>query len=152
VYSAQITRANPTCIVLLLDQSGSMADPLGGDDVVRKADFVSDVVNHTLHDLVRNYYHVSVIGYGRKVGSALGGLLSDRMLAPIAEVAEYPLRVETRLKRVPDGTGGMVEMPVRFPVWTQPVADGGTPMCRAFSEAKSIIEKWVGEHARPCCT
>jgi len=155
LYSAQITRANPTCIILLVDQSGSMADPLNSDSVVRKADFVADVVNHTLHDLVirctkteevRNYYYVSVIGYGRSVNSALAGVLADRMIAPVAEVAEYPLRVETRFKRVPDGTGGIVEIPVRVPVWIHPVADGGTPMCQAFSRTKGVIERWLGEH------
>src|SRR4051812_29560374 len=84
-YAAQITRANPTCLILLLDQSGSMVDPFSGDPTVRKAEYVADVVNHTLHDLVirctkteevRNYYHVSVIGYGGQVGSAFGGPLA----------------------------------------------------------------------------
>ncbi|HEY0407073.1 MAG TPA: vWA domain-containing protein [Pyrinomonadaceae bacterium] len=157
MYSAQITRANPTCLILLLDQSGSMADPFGGDEIVRKADFVADVVNHTLHDLVirctkteevRNYYYVSVIGYGRTVGPALGGALANRTLAPISEIAEYPLRVETRLKSVPDGMGGIVEMPVRFPVWLYPLADGGTPMCQAFTQARSVIDQWLSEHPR----
>jgi hypothetical protein len=157
LYSAQITRANPTCLILLLDQSGSMADPFGGDAVARKADFVADVVNHTLHDLVirctkteevRNYYYVAVIGYGRSVGSALGGVLGHRLLTPIAEIAEYPLRVETRLKRVPDGAGSVIEMPVRFPVWLHPQADGGTPMCQAFTEAKRVVEQWLEDHPR----
>jgi hypothetical protein len=157
LYSAQITRAHPTCLILLVDQSRSMADALPGDNGIRKADFVADVVNHTLHDLVirctkteevRNYYYVSVIGYGRTVGSALAGLLADRQSAPIAEVAEYPMRIETRLKRVPDGAGGIVEMPVRFPVWLYPVADGGTPMCQAFTRAKTILQQWLTEHPR----
>jgi hypothetical protein len=132
-----------------------MADPFGGDEVVRKADFVADVVNHTLHDLVirctkteevRNYYYVSVIGYGRTVGPALGGALANRSLAPIAEIAEYPLRVETRLKSVPDGMGGIIEMPVRFPVWLYPLADGGTPMCQAFTQARVVIDQWLAAH------
>ena len=71
-YTAQITRANPTLIVFLLDQSGSMADPFGGEGSGRKADFVANAVNHALHDLVirctkteevRDYYHVAVVGY-----------------------------------------------------------------------------------------
>ncbi len=157
MYSAQITRANPTCIILLLDQSGSMADPFGGENGVRKADYVADVVNHTLHDLVirctkteevRNYYYISVIGYGRQVGPAFGGLLANRRLAPISEAAEYPLRIETRYKRMPDGAGGFVEMPVRFPMWVYPIADGGTPMCQAFAQVKAIIEQWLAEHPR----
>jgi hypothetical protein len=155
MYSAQITRANPTCIVLLLDQSRSMADSFSGESSVRKADYVADVVNHTLHDLVirctkteevRNYYHVAVIGYGSRVGSVLGGPLASYKIAPISEIAEYPLRIETRFKRVADGMGGYVEMPVRVPIWMQPVADGGTPMCRALGEVRAIIEKWVEEH------
>src|SRR5215210_2785899 len=100
MYSAQITRAKPTCIVLLLDQSGSMGDPFSGNTAMKKADSVADVVNHTLHDLVirctkteevRNYYYVSFIGYGQGVGPAFGGPLEQRRLAPIAEVADYPL-------------------------------------------------------------
>lgn len=134
-----------------------MGDSFGGDDVTRKADFAADVVNHTLHDLVirctkteevRNYYYVAVIGYGRSVGPVLGGVLANRLLTPIAEVAEYPLRVETRLKRVPDGNGGIVEVPVRFPVWMYPLADGGTPMCQAFSQARTIVDQWLTEHPR----
>jgi hypothetical protein len=155
MYSAQITRANPALIVLLVDQSGSMADPFSGENAVRKADYVADVVNHTLHDLVirctkteevRNYYHISVIGYGRHVGPVFGGPLGNYRIAPIAEVAEYPLRVETRFKSVPDGMGGFIEMPVRLPMWILRVADGGTPMCRALREVMGIIQPWVAEH------
>src|SRR5919106_5712733 len=99
MYSAQITRANPTCIILLIDQSGSMADPFSGESGRKKSDFVAEVVNHTLHDLVirctkteevRDYYYVSIIGYGRHVGSAFTGTLDDRVIVPISQVADYP--------------------------------------------------------------
>ena len=155
VYSAQITRANPTCLIFLLDQSGSMADPFGGEQGARKADFVASVVNHTLHDLVirctkteevRDYYYVSIIGYGRHVGSAFTGTLDDRLIVPISQVADYPLRIEVGYKRVSDGAGGFVEMPVRFPVWIRPQAEGGTPMCGALARAKTIIDRWLAEH------
>ena len=54
-YGAEISRGNPTCFIFLLDQSGSMADPFGGESV-RKADFVADAVNRTLHDLGHQVY------------------------------------------------------------------------------------------------
>lgn len=155
-YTAQISRANPTLIVLLLDQSGSMADPFGGDQDVRKAEFVSGVVNHTLHDLVirctkteevRDYYHVSVVGYGRTVGPALGGALASRAVVPVSQVADNPARIETGFKRVADGAGGFFEVPVRYPVWLYPHADGGTPMRRALEVVRGVVAQWC--EARP---
>jgi hypothetical protein len=157
MYSAQITRSNPTCIVLLIDQSGSMSDPFSNDAVMKKADFVAEVVNHTIHDLVirctkteeiRNYYYICVIGYGRRVGPALSGPLEKRELAPIAELADYPLQVKTTYKRVSDGAGGWVEIPVRFPVWMNPTAEGKTPMCEALLRVKTILQSWLAEHPR----
>ena len=100
-YTAQITRANPTLIVFLLDHSGSMADPFGGEQSARKADFVASTVNHALHDLVirctkteevRDYYHVAVVGYGRAVGAGFGGSLGGLPVAPISAVADPTAR------------------------------------------------------------
>lgn len=153
-YSAEISRSNPTCFIFLLDQSGSMADSFG-DAAMRKADFVADVVNRTLHDLVirctrmeeiRNYYHISIIGYGASVGSAFSGSLSGRTHVAVGEVAEMPARLENRTKKAPDGAGGLVEQQVRFPVWMDPTASGGTPMCAAFGQVRALLEQWLGEH------
>ena len=155
MYSTQITRANPACIVLIVDQSGSMSDPFSGDAATKKSDFVAEVVNHTLHDLVirctkteevRNYYYISMIGYGRAVGPIFGGPLAARQIVPIAEVADYPLQVKSRYKRVSDGAGGWVEIPVRFPVWLHPVSEGKTPMCEALSLVKNNLESWLAAH------
>src|SRR6266849_7384350 len=125
-YSAQISRNNPTLFVFLLDQSGSMADVFGaGDARLRKADTLADVVNRTLHDLVirctqeeiHNYYDVAILGYGGStelpVGSAFGA--DGQVIKKISEIADHPLRLEDRAKKVPDGAGGLVEQTVRFP-------------------------------------
>src|SRR5262252_7257902 len=97
-YAAEISRSNPTCILIVVDQSGSMTDALGaGEAQLRKADFLADVVNRTLQDLVlrcakaeeiRNYFHVGLIGYGNSVGSAFSGALAGRGIVPISEVGE----------------------------------------------------------------
>jgi hypothetical protein len=134
-----------------------MSDPFSGDSITKKSEFVAEIVNHTLHDLVirctkteevRNYYYISVIGYGRSVGSAFRGPLDKRFLTPIAEVADYPLQIKNSYKKVPDGAGGWVEIPVRFPVWIHPEAEGKTPMCEALSKVKDILESWLEEHPR----
>jgi hypothetical protein len=156
-YTAQITRSKPTLIVFLLDQSGSMADAFGGEQAARKADFVASTVNHALHDLVirctkteevRDYYHVAVVGYGRAVGSSFGGALSNIPVVPVSAVADNPVRIESGYRRVPDGVGGFVDMPVRYPLWVHPHAEGGTPMCRALGHVSEILEGWLSEHPR----
>lgn len=155
-YSAEISRSNPTCFLFVIDQSGSMGDPFGGEIVVRKADFVADVMNRTLHDLVirctrteevRNYCYISVLGYGGgAVGPVLAGALTGRDLVPIAEVADNPARIDTRTKKVSDGAGGLVDTQVRFPIWLEPSAGGGTPMCQALGMIQQTVEQWVSEH------
>jgi hypothetical protein len=158
-YSVEISRANPTCFVFLIDQSTSMQDPIAaGEAPKRKADVVADALNRLLFELsikcakeegVRDYFHVAVIGYGSIVGSAYGGALAGRDLVPLSQVADHPLRVEERAKKVPDGAGGLVETTARFPVWVDPVAHGGTPMSQALNLAAALVERWVGE--RPGC-
>lgn len=158
-YSAEISRSNPTCFVFVLDQSGSMADSFGaGEGGLRKADFLADVANRTLHDLVirctksdeiRDYFSVSIIGYGASgggVGAAFVGQLAGRDAAKISEVGEYPARLEDRVKKVPDGAGGLVDQRIRFPIWIEPRAENGTPMCAALQSARVIVERWLTEH------
>lgn len=154
-YAAEISRSNPTCFAFLIDQSGSMADQFGSEGAGRKCDFVSDVVNRTLHDLVirctkteeiRNYYYISVIGYGGSVQPALAGHLAGKELVAVAELADNPARVEVRAKKVADGAGGLVEQPVRFPVWIDAVSGGGTPMCEALAAVRGLLERWASEH------
>ena len=153
-YAAEISRANPSCFVFLVDQSASMNDPIGGGQR-RKADAVADAINRLLAELsvkcakeegVRDYFHVAVIGYGHEVGSAFTGPLAGRDLVPLGQVAEKPARVEKRTKKVPDGAGGLVETTTRFPVWVDPVAHGATPMCRALASAESLVSDWVSRH------
>jgi hypothetical protein len=158
-YSTEISRNNPTCFVFLLDQSLSMADPFGGGEgQLRKADILADVTNRTLRDLVirstkaeeiRDYYHIAVMGYGtinREVSSAFVGQLAGKSFAKISEVGEYPARVDNRVKKVPDGAGGLVDQPVRFPIWVDPSAQHKTPMCAALDTVRALVESWLREH------
>jgi hypothetical protein len=162
-YRAEISRTNPSCFLFLIDQSGSMQDPappaLGADAPAAgtraKAQSVADAVNRLLQNLVikcaksegvRDYYQVGVIGYGASVGPALGGPLAGRDLVPISEIADSPTRVEERTRKVEDGAGGLVDQTVKLPVWFDPVANGGTPMCQALRQAESVLGGWVQAH------
>lgn len=159
MYSAEISRANPTSFVFLLDQSASMQDSIGNGEGQRKCDVVADALNRLLSELtikcakeegVRDYFSVSVMGYGgSNVGPALAGPLAGRILVPLSEIAASPARLENRSKKVPDGAGGLVEQEVKFPVWVDPVASGGTPMVSALTRAQSVVSGWLNEH--PSC-
>lgn len=128
---------------------------LAGDTAQRKATGVASTINRWLQELslkctkargVGDYYEVGVIGYGRRVGPALVGTMQGRDLVPISEIADNPGRLEERKRRLPDGKGGSVEQTIRIPVWFDPIADGGTPMCGAMAEAYRILQGWVAAH------
>lgn len=166
-YSAEISRTQPAAILFLLDQSASMQDPFGGaeqkgDAAPSKARVLADSVNKTLQNLilrcakedgVRDYFAVGVVGYGDRVQPLIRldpehdgpGLVPE--LVPVSALAARPLRLEERLTRTPrpDGTG-FDERRTRFPVWFDPEAKAGTPMCQALDEATRIVRRWVGVH------
>lgn len=154
-YSAEISRNNPSCFLFVIDQSGSMSDNYVSVGKP-KSEALADVINRMLQQLVikcaksegvRDYYHVGVIGYGANgVGPAFGGSLSGKNIAPISEIANNPARIEERTKRVSDGAGGLVDTSVKFPIWFDPTANGGTPMSEAFRKANTIIADWLSSN------
>jgi hypothetical protein len=158
-YSSQISRDNPTCFLFLIDQSSSMSEEFAaGKGTQRKAIGVSDTINQWLQDLsikcaksdgVRDYFHVGVIGYGKRVGPSFVGPMAGRELAPISQIADNPARIEERSTKVLKGADKVVDKNVKIPVWFDPVADGGTPMCRAAADGQQILEGWLAQH--PSC-
>jgi hypothetical protein len=158
-YSAEISRTNPTCFVFLIDQSLSMKDPFGGEAAGKsKAQGVADAVNRLLQTLVlrsaksegvRDYFHVGVIGYGNQIGPAFRGALAGQALVPISVLANQPLRIEERVRKMDDGAGGLVDQSIKFPIWFEPLADGRTPMCQALRLARQIVGDFLGR-AKDC--
>jgi hypothetical protein len=150
-YSAEINRSKPTAFFFLIDQSGSMDERWGMDGTKRKCDAVADAINRLLSTLVvrcakgedvRPYFQVSVLGYSGTVSSGFAGKLAGRQFVPINEVADHPLRVEQRTRKEDDGAGGLVERTIRFPVWFEAEANGGTPMCEAIETARGALKAW----------
>ncbi len=156
-YSAEISRANPSCFVFLIDQSGSMENPLPGAQGLRKADGVADAINRLLQNLVikcargegvRNFYEVAVIGYGEAVDHAFSGPLSGRQLVPLSDIATQPARIEERRKISGNGNGTKTEHLVKFPIWFEPRAKGVTPMGEAIQSTVDLLTPWIASHRR----
>jgi hypothetical protein len=153
-YSAEISRTSPTAFLFLVDQSGSMQEVM--ENGKSKAQFVADVLNRTLATLItrctksegtRDYFEVGVLGYSGSVAeNGLAGHLSSAILHPISQIEAYPLRVEDRKKRVDDGAGGLIDQSIKFPIWFEPKASGGTPMCNAITAAAEQLVAWCDAH------
>ncbi|WP_321865381.1 vWA domain-containing protein [Paraburkholderia tropica] len=153
-YEAQISRNSPTAFLFVVDQSGSMSDKMSSGK--SKAEFVSDALNRTLMNLVtrctksegvRDYFDVGVIGYnGNGVSNGLSGALGSQVLHPISAFEQNPSRIEDRKRKQDDGAGGIVETTIKFPVWFDPVATGGTPMRAALTRAAEELVAWCDAH------
>lgn len=157
MYTAEISRKNPACFLFLVDQSESMTDPFC-ENPRPKSDEVAVILNKLIHSLsircaksdgIYDYFHVGVIGYSDAAAvPAFGGALAGKELVSISEIANNPLRIEDKMKKVDDGAGGIVEEAVKFPVWFDPTCKGGTPMCAALKMAGEWLTKWNAEHPK----
>jgi hypothetical protein len=155
MYTAEISRSNPTAFLFLVDQSGSMDDKMSSGR--SKAQQVADVINRTLPILIarctraadgtRNYFDIGVIGYsGDGAYNGFQGALGSSVMYPIKAIEASPLRIEDRKKKMDDGAGGIVEQSIKFPVWFEPQANGGTPMCQAITKAAEELVAWCDSH------
>jgi hypothetical protein len=153
-YRAEISRASPTAILMVMDQSTSMSHRLKSGQ--SKASFLADVLNKTLYtvitncskaDGVRDYFHVGVVAYsGEDARNGFQGALGGDALHAISHLAETPLRVETRTKKIAGENGDVVEQSVRFPIWFEPESGGKTSMCAGLNAAIDVLEEWCATH------
>lgn len=153
-YAAEISRSNPTALLFVVDQSGSMDEKMPSG--ISKAQKVADVLNKTLATLImrctkaegtRDFFDVGVIAYGADGAyNGFQGSLGALILNRISAVETSTLRVEERQKEIDDGAGGLVDRPVKFPVWFEPRASGGTPMRQAITKAAEELVSWCDTH------
>jgi len=139
---------------MVMDQSASMNHRLKSGQ--SKAAFLADVLNKTLYTLitscskaegVRDYFHVGVVAYGgEEARNGFQGVLDGEALHAVSRLAEAPLRVETRAKKVAGPNGDVAEQSVRFPIWFEPRSQGKTAMCAGLNAAIGILEQWRDAH------
>ena len=146
-YSCPITRATPTAFVILLDQSGSMAEYTVHDGVRQtKAQALSMATNALVdelvdrcrrHDGIHDYYHIAVLGYsGRGVRNLMGGhgFVTPSELA----LRTVPSQVISRERTLPDGSTVLTSTTNNR--WVEPLATGVTPMYEALGHALQMVE------------
>jgi hypothetical protein len=147
--------------LFLLDQSFSMEEPLGNSSS-RKCDELVSAINGWLQNMairaageqgIKDWLDIGVFGYRTDpsanpiIESALQGPLAGRTIVSITEIGACPARIESRMQYFPDEeTGQMIQVPCEAPVWVDPKAEGGTPMCHMLYTAHQILADWISRH------
>ena len=83
--------------------------------------------------------------YEERIVSIFPGTEPEMPFLPVGKVVDIA-EVEDRKLWESDGSGGVVEVSRRLPVWLRPHAGAQTPMCRALQLAEEAIAEWVVRH------
>jgi hypothetical protein len=156
-YCARVTRNNPSAIVILIDQSGSMEEEFR--EGITRAQAVADIVNDLFDSLImkcqreggiRDYFQIMVIGYGKEVGNSevsiiWEGNLANKDWVTVSELKENILNIETKetTKMMP---WGLVPDIKTKKIWLNPCCDGLTPMYEALELCKDKLEDWIRDY------
>jgi len=156
MYSRDISRRDPGCVVFLLDRSDSMKQAWGNSRETM-AEGAARALNETLLELLftsqgepgkaRHYFDVGIFGYGLRpvaggegVEPAFGGKLAGQPLVALPDLRDNPIAV----RETPSVDAGAP--PSRVPVWVEPVYGHRTPMCQAVAVAGAHVYEWASAH------
>ena len=150
MYSARITRLNPTAFIFLIDQSGSMDEKMTfGQSTMTKAEAVAMVTNMLIRELINrcrreegvlDYFDIAAIGYSADDATMLlGG--RDSFVKP-SELAMRPCPTRTFMREriLPDGSVVVTNDQLKY--WIEPKAEGSTPMRSALEKALLLAGRW----------
>jgi hypothetical protein len=150
---------HPGCLILLVDQSGSMEEAFGGTQLgsgKKKCDMVATVLNKLLNEFIASNTSnktikpradVTAIGYnGNGLSWLLPGTSDSKPFTTLPELKASPIRVEKRSTKEMTDTGDVVTYDVEFYVWVEPAANGRTPMCAALARARDVAQQWKDAH------
>ena len=137
------------CVIFLLDESSAMNTPVAGG-TKSKAESVATAVNALLRRLADGAEcDVALIGYRSDaegkvdVGIRFGKDLADRDVVPAAELADAPLAVQQRTRKVPGPAGTVQEEPVELSVWYEPTLGDRAPQIAAFEHCRQLLIDWA---------
>lgn len=163
-YTAQITRANPSSFIFLVDQSGSMDEEIDyNGNTLTKAEAVAQIVNEQVDamisrcqrsDGIRDYFDVSLIGYGgvnsEDASLLWEGNLQGREFVKISELAtNFVEEIEIEEEKIIRGQPKKTIRKIK--TWLNPVANYKTPMKSALELAADLLERWIVAHSAGDC-
>jgi len=158
-YSARITTFSRQAIVFLIDQSGSMSEPISWrDGHSTKAAAVADVLNSSVGEIVarcnnygeyKPYFDIAVLGYS---GAGVRSLISvEKAFVSPADLAFSWIRKDevSTIRVLPNGK--KISTCSNKKIWVEPKADGCTPMVGSFRRAYEILSGWISSEQSQNC-
>lgn len=154
------TIASPGCVVLLLDESAGMGAVMGDTvsdgkaSTKTNAERVATAVNSLLSQLSAGPdFDIALVGYQTDktgqidVGNRWGGALAGRQFVSVRELSAAPLRIETRVRKIPASTpmGAPREQSVEFPLWYAPTLGAKAPQIAAFEFCRDLLTRWSAD-------
>lgn len=155
MYTQSITRTNRTAFIIVIDQSGSMAEKIAFmGRTLTKAEAVSEVANRILFELIErsrrddgihDYFDIAVIGYSD--GGVRSLLTREIGFIPVTELAGRIVSqgYAAYTFRQPDGRAILRNVPLSQ--WIAPQASGSTPMYEALLTVRDLAKAWCADVA-----
>ena len=153
--SRNIDSLHPILFGIVRDCSTSMKDGIGGT-TVSKADMTATIINGVIQELegmasksgtMKPYFYFAMVDYGGDKEVKVGfPSFPNSQIVGITDLSSSPIRRETRKKKEPDGVGGFIEIPVEFPIWIEPKANGNTPMMQGILEMANVVSEFINDH------
>lgn len=150
MYSARITRQNPTAFIILIDRSGSMEEKICyGTSYQSKAEVVANVTNMLIRELINrcrreegimDYFDIAAIGYSDDKAEMLLGTPESFAKPSVLAVADCPTRIYTHERVLPNGNTFLYNDELKQ--WIEPQAQGNTPMRAALEQAMLLAARW----------
>lgn len=151
---------SPGCVILLIDESAGMGAVMrelttaGTASNKSNAERVATAVNALVKQLGSGpSFDLALVGYqsdaegNLNVGCRWAGPLAGREFVPTGELATAPLRVESRVRKVP--VAGAFAPPreetVEFPIWYSPTPGNRAPQIAAYTFCRNLISRWAAE-------
>lgn len=136
-YTQKINTNTPGLLIILIDQSSSMANEYGNSN---KMTVATDALNQVIYELraasqdgpeILDKLYIGVIGYGKTVDALLGGSIS---------------KIKAIKKESKAITRDIGASEMQMPIYLVPKAANGTPMDKAFNKAYDAAYGWVKQN------
>ncbi len=159
-YTERLSRQRPGLFVVLLDQSGSMQEPVEGEQLT-KADYATAAVNDLIYtmcseagtddnDKVKKLAYISVLRYNDDVRPLLVGPsgYGSEMPLDICYLSEHYLGIQDVQRSVYNQQRQDCDVILaQANYWIDPLTIGRTQMANALLKAQQIIQHWLDLNA-----